>query len=159
MKRLLALFVLLPVPAMANCIPPWQTHFSCYIPDRNAQAEFCRIADTNAHPGKKEGYYSFVVGAEPAELYFETDMIGFSVKDTNIDHPTDLTMSMGYMRNDWVYAFVVTEDERLGGDIRDAEVRVYSSSDDFFSDEKDVEQVRLYCESGSIIANQDLIAP
>jgi hypothetical protein len=66
---------------------------------------------------------------------------------------------MGYMRNDWVYAFVVTEDERIGGDIRDGEVRVYSSSDDFFNDEKDVEQVRLYCESGSIIANQDMIAP
>jgi len=159
MKRILALFIILPMPAMANCVPPWQTHFSCYIPEQNAHAEFCRIADTNLHPGKKEGYYSYVVGAEPAELYFETDTIGFSVKDTNIDHPTDLTMSMGYMRNDWVYAFVITEDERIGSDIRDAEVRVYSSSDDFFNDKKDVEQARLYCDSGSIIANQDMIAP
>jgi hypothetical protein len=108
MKRLAALILLLPAPVMANCIPPWQTHFSCYIPERNAQAEFCRIADTDAHPGKKEGYYSYVVGAELAELYFETDRIGFSVKDTNIDHPTDMTMAMGYMRDDWVYAFVVT---------------------------------------------------
>ena len=159
MKPLAALLFLVPVPAAANCIPPWQTHFSCSIPERDAQVEFCRIADTDAHPGKKEGYYTYVVGTEPAELYFETDLIGFSVKDTNIDHPTDLTMAMGYLRGDWVYAFVITQDSRLDDRVRDAEVRVYKSFDEFSNDDKDVEEVRLYCDSQSIIANQWLIGP
>ncbi|NPD13727.1 hypothetical protein HOY34_00750 [Xinfangfangia sp. D13-10-4-6] len=159
MKRLAALLFLLPTAAAANCIPPWQVHFACDIPATNARAEFCRIADTAKHPGKKEAYYTYVVGDQPAELYFEASSVWFSVKDTNIDHPTDLTMAMGYPNGKWVYAFVVTEDKRLNGRIRDAEVRVYKSTDDFTSDQKDVEQLRLYCEPSSIIANQDMIAP
>lgn len=81
--RFAALLCLLPLPAAANCIPPWQTHFACDIPERNARAEFCRIAAPSAHPDKNEGYYTYAVAAEPAELYFETDEIWFSTRDTN----------------------------------------------------------------------------
>jgi hypothetical protein len=78
--------VLAPLPATANCIPPWQTQFACNIPDRNARAEFCRIDDTKANPGKKEAYYSYATGSGPTELYFETDNTLFSTKDTDINH-------------------------------------------------------------------------
>ena len=155
----LALTTFLPLPAMANCIPPWQTQFACNIPDRDARVEFCRIADPKAHPDKKEAYYNYVTGTKPSELYFETDSTWFSTKDTNIDHPTDMTMALGYARGEYVYAFVVTEDKRLGGAIRDAEVRVYSSTEKFTNDAKDNESARLYCDSKSIIADQDSIAP
>lgn len=153
------LLALLPLPASANCIPPWQLHFACEIPERDASVEFCRIADTAKHPGLKEGYYSYVTGTGPADLYFQTDEIWFSTKDTNINHPTDLTMAMGYKHGPWVYGFTITQDSRIGDRIRDAEVRVYRSTDDFSSDVKDVEATRLYCDPDSIRANQDLIAP
>ncbi|UXN75766.1 hypothetical protein N8D56_26350 (plasmid) [Devosia sp. A8/3-2] len=155
----LALAALSPLPAMANCIPPWKTHFACSIPEQDARAEFCRIADTKANPNKKEGYYTYSVGTEPTELYFETDSIWFSTKDTDIDHPTDLTMSMGYARDNWIYAFVITEDSREADGVRDAEVRVYSSTDDFTSSTKDTEVVKLHCDSSTILADLDSIAP
>lgn len=145
--------------AMANCVPPWQTHFACSIPAKNARAEFCRIRDTKAHPDKKEGYYSYSVGSKPTELYFETDSIWFSTKDTDIHHPTDLSMSMGYARDKWVYAFVITQDKREADGVRDAEVRVYSSTDEFSSSVKGNEVVKLYCDPATILADFDSIAP
>ena len=156
---ILALTAFIPLPAMANCIPPWQTQFACNIPERNARAEFCRIADPKAHPDKKEAYYNYVIGTKPSELYFETNSTWFSTKDTNINHPIDMTMAMGYARGDYVYAFVVTEDKRNADGIRDAEVRVYSSTDKFTNDTKDNETAKLYCDPASIIADQDSIRP
>lgn len=147
------------LPATANCIPPWQTQFACNIPDRNARAEFCRIDDTKANPGKKEAYYSYATGSGPTELYFETDNTLFSTKDTDINHPTDMTMAIGYARGDYVYAFVVTEDNRIPDRIRDAEVRVYKTIDAFSNDKKDTEIMRLYCASASILADRDSIRP
>ena len=155
----IGLVLLSPLPALANCIPPWKTHFACSIPEQNARAEFCRIADTDAHPDKNEGYYTYSVGAEPTELYFETDSIWFSTKDTDINHPTDLTMAMGYARDKWVYAFTITEDSREASGVRDAEVRVYSSTDDFTSDTKDNEVTKLYCDASTILADLNSIAP
>lgn len=155
----LAMATLMASPALANCIPPWQTQFACNIPERNARAEFCRIAEPGEHPGKKEAYYSYVVGTKPAELYFETDSTWFSTKDTNIDHPTDLTMALGYARGDYVYAFVVTEDKREDDGIRDAEVRVYSSTEAFTNEVKDNHVSRLYCDPASIVADVPSIRP
>ncbi|HEY4200858.1 MAG TPA: hypothetical protein VGM83_09870 [Devosiaceae bacterium] len=159
MKRYFA-FVLtafLPFPALANCVPPWQTQFACNLPEQAARAEFCRLSDPI--PGVKEAYYSYAVEAEPAELYFQTDSTYFSTKDTEIDHPTDLTMAIGYARENYVYAFVVTEDEREADGIRDAEVRVYSSIDAFTNDTKDTEITKLYCDPASILADLDSIRP
>lgn len=155
----IGLALLSPLPALANCIPPWKTHFACSIPEQDARAEFCRIADTDAYPDKKEGYYTYSVGTEPTELYFETDSIWFSTKDTNIDHPTDFTQSMGYVRDKWVYAFVITEDSREAIGVRDAEVRVYSSTDDYSSSTKDNEVIKLYCDASTILDDLSIIAP
>lgn len=151
--------LLLPLPAAANCIPPWETHFACDIPARDARAEFCRIADTEAHPGLKEGYYSYVTGTAPAELYFQTEEIWFSTKDYILDHPTDTTTAMGYRRGDYIYAFFLTEDTREADGIRDADVRVYTSPDDFSSSTPDTEILRLHCAPSTIRANLGLIAP
>jgi hypothetical protein len=151
--------VLLASPALANCVPPWQTQFACAIPERNARAEFCRIAEPAQHPGKKEAYYSYVVGTQPAELYFETDSTRFSTKETDVDHPTDLTMALGYARGDYVYAFVITQDKRLDDRIREADIRVYNSTDAFTNDVKGNEVIRLSCDPASIIADFPSIRP
>lgn len=153
------LFVLLPVPAAASCSSPWETHFACDIEHKHARAEFCRIADTEAHPSKKEAYYSYVIGDEPAELYFETDKVLFSTKDFILEHQSDTSSGMGYQLGKIVYSFFVTQDERLGNRVREAEVRVYKSADDFFSRDKNVEIARLTCDPASIVANTALIAP
>ncbi|MBS9719178.1 hypothetical protein JYU29_00585 [Tianweitania sp. BSSL-BM11] len=145
--------------AAANCIPPWQTLFACNIPRQDARAEFCLIPDTDAHPGKKQGYYTYVVGTKPAELYFEADGYYFSTKDTLVDHPTDLTMAIGFKRGAYVYSFTITEDRQIDGRVRDGEVRVYSSLDAFTSSEKDTEVTRLYCDRASILADTDNIRP
>lgn len=161
MKVRLALLLAagLSSPAMANCIPPWQTQFACAIPERNARAEFCRIPDPAQHPDKKEAYYTYAVGAAPAELYFETDSTWFSTKDTDIDHPTDLTMAIGYAHGAYIYAFSVTEDKREPDGIRDAEIRVYSSADAFTSEARNTEESRLYCDPASILADLPSIRP
>ncbi|WP_102960926.1 hypothetical protein [Mangrovicella endophytica] len=156
---LIAVVMLAPLPAAANCVPPWQTQFACEIPARNARAEFCRIMEPTAHPGLKEAYYTYAIGAGPTELYFETDQTYFSTKDTDIDHPTDMTMAVGYARGTYVYAFVTTEDSRDPDRIRDAEVRVYSTIDAFTNEDKDTEVLRLYCDAASIRANRDSIRP
>lgn len=153
----LALFTALP--AAANCTPPWQTLFACNIPERDARAEFCKIADTKAHPGMKEVYYNYVVGTKPSQLYFQAEGYIFSTKDTDVNHPTDLTMAIGFPNGKHVYAFSVTEDSRLAGGYRDAQVRVYSSIDAFTSSEKDTELIKLYCDSSSIIADRNEIRP
>lgn len=144
---------------MANCIPPWQTQFACHIPERDARAEFCRIAEPTKHPGLMEAYYTYAVGAKPTALYFETNATWFSTKDTNIDHPTDMTMAIGYARGSYVYAFIVTEDSRDTDRIRDAEVRVYNSIDAFTSSVKDTEVQRLYCDASTILADIPSIRP
>lgn len=151
--------ILAPSSASANCIPPWQVLFACNIPQRDARAEFCLIPNTDAHPGKKQGYYTYVTGTKPAELYFEADGYYFSTKDTEVDHPTDLTMAVGFKRGDYVYSFTITEDERQPDGIRDGEVRVYSSLDAFTNDKKDTEVTKLYCDPASIIANRNEIRP
>ncbi|MCT7663164.1 hypothetical protein [Shinella kummerowiae] len=161
MKGLVAfgLAALLSSPALANCVPPWQTQFACNIPERNARAEFCRIAAPVDHPSKKEAYYIYVVGTAPAELYFETDSLWFSTKDMLVDHPTDLTMAVGFARADYVYAFVVTEDKREHDGIRDGEVRVYESTDAFTNDVKGNQVNTLYCDPESIVADLPSIRP
>lgn len=155
----LILAMFLPLPGMANCIPPWQVQFACHIPARDARAEFCRLADPADHPGLKEAYYSYAAGTNPAELYFQTDSIWFSTKDTDIDHPFDLTMALGYARGDYIYAFVVTEDSRAPGGIREAEVRVYGSAESFTSETRHTELVRLHCDPATILADRDSIRP
>lgn len=45
-----ALAARVPLSAHADCVPPWRTQFACNIPERNARAEFCRIAEPNNHP-------------------------------------------------------------------------------------------------------------
>lgn len=157
--RVAALLMILPFPAAANCIPPWQTHFACNIPEKNARAEFCRIADTSSNPGKHEVYYTYAVGTEPAELYFESDTIRFSTKDFILEHQYDTDSGMGYVYGKMVYSFFVTQDERLNNRVREAEVRVYRSIDDFTSRDRDLEVARLYCDPNSIEANTDLIGP
>jgi hypothetical protein len=155
----LTLAALIPLPAAANCIPPWQTQFACNIPERNARAEFCHLADPKANPDKKEAYYTYAAGTEKAELYFETDSTWFSTKDTNINHPTDLTMALGYARGDYVYAFVVTQDKDDSSVIKSGEIRVYPSTDAFTNETKDTEIAKLYCEWSSILADSDSIRP
>lgn len=154
-----ALVAMSSLPALANCLPPWQTQFSCSIPEQGARAEFCHIANPQDHPEKKEAYYSYAVGTNPAELYFETDSTWFSTKDTQIDHPTDLVSAIGYAKNNWIYAFVLTEDNREPDGVRDAEVRVYSSIDSFTSATKDTEVARLYCEPSSILVDIPTVRP
>lgn len=158
-RALLILAMLFSSPALANCVPPWQMQFACNVPERNARAEFCRITDPQQHPGKKEAYYNYTVGTQPAELYFETDSTWFSTKDTEADHPTDLTMAVGYARGQYVYAFVLTEDKREDDGIRDAEIRVYDSTDAFTSDVKDNHVTKLYCDPRSIVADLPSIRP
>lgn len=157
--RLIILAAFFPLPAAANCMPPWQTLFACNIPERNARAEFCQIGDGAAHSGKKSAYYTYAVGPKPVELYFETDSYSFSTKDTDVDHPTDLTMGIGFVNKNYVYAFFVTEDKRLGGRIREANVRVYSSEASFSSEKKNTELQRLQCDPASILADQENIRP
>jgi len=154
-----ALLMFLPFPAAANCIPPWQTHFACNITDKNARAEFCRIADTSGNPGKPEAYYTYTVGTEPVELYFESDNIWFSTKDFILEHQYDTSSGMGYVHGKMVYSFFVTQDERLNNRVREADVRVYRSIDDFTNRDRDLEVARLSCDPGSIVANTDMIAP
>lgn len=158
---LFALTALFPLSAAANCIPPWQTLFACNIPEKNARAEFCQISDgdSTARQGRKSAYYTYAVGSNVAELYFETDGYSFSTKDTEVDHPTDLTMGIGFTNKNYVYAFFVTEDKRLDGRIRDADIRVYTSENAFSSQERNTERLRLQCDPASIIANQDNIRP
>ncbi len=151
--------LLLPVCAEANCIPPWRMQFACNIPERHARVEFCRLPEPGDHPGKKEAYYTYAVGAAAAELYFETDSTWFSTKDTEIDHPTDLTMAVGYAHGRYVYAFVVTEDKREADGIRQGEVRVYGSTDAFTNDTRDNELTRLACDPASILADRASIRP
>ncbi len=158
-RALFVLATLLSSPAWANCVPPWQTQFACNVPERNARAEFCRIAEPKQHPDKKEAYYNYTVGTQPAELYFETDSTWFSTKDTEVDHPTDLTMAVGYARGQYVYAFVVTEDKREDDGIRDAEIRVYNSTETFTNDVKDNHVTKLYCDPLSIVADLPSIRP
>jgi hypothetical protein len=62
-------------------------------------------------------------------------------------------------RDNRVYAFVITQDSREADGVRDAEARVYSSTDDFTSSTKDTEVVKLYCDSSTILADLDSIAP
>lgn len=157
--RLTALLIMLPFPAVANCIPPWQTHFACDIPEKNARAEFCRIADPAAHPGKSQAYYTYAVGTAPAELYFESDSVVFSTKDFILEHQSDTSSGMGYLYGKMVYSFFVTQDERLNNRVREAEVRVYNSADDFTSRDRNLEVARLSCDPDSIVANIGLIAP
>ncbi|WP_035201269.1 hypothetical protein [Agrobacterium tumefaciens] len=159
-RRLLAIvLVLFPLAAEANCLPPWQTLFACNIMSSSARAEFCEIADTESHKSLKSHYYTYVVGTKPAELYFEADGYYFSTKDTVAGHPTDLAMGVGLLNKNYVYSFFVTEDKKLDGKIRDAEIRVYKSIDAFSSDTKDNEQLRLQCDPRSIVANQENIRP
>lgn len=143
----------------ANFLPPWQTAFACQILERGAWAEFCRLADPKAHPGFKEAYYSYAVGTRPAEFYFETDDIHFSTKDTEIDHPTDVAMAIDYVRGTYVYAYAVVQDVRTSTGVRDAEVRVYSSIDDFSNDVKDTQIDRLYCDSATILVDEEDLRP
>ncbi|MDS7594336.1 hypothetical protein [Agrobacterium tumefaciens] len=160
-RRLLVVVVLalFPFTAKANCLPPWQTLFACDIARSSARAEFCEIADPESHKSLKSHYYTYVVGTKPAELYFEADGYYFSTKDTVVDHPTDLTMGVGLTNKNYVYSFFVTEDKKLDGKIREAEVRVYKSLDAFSNETRDNEQLRLQCDPGSIIANHENIRP
>lgn len=146
-------------PVLANCLPPYQTQFACQIPERNARAEFCRLSDPAKHPKLKEGYYSYAVGAGPAELHFETNSIWFSTKDTDVDDPLGLTMAVGFALRSHVYAFVVIEDRADPDRIRAADVRVYSSIDAFTNDTKGTEIARLACEPSTIIADTASIRP
>ena len=161
MKRSLAalLTLLLPMAASANCISPWVTHFACEIEGKNSRAEFCRLRDTKQYPDKKEGYYTYADASGKTKLYFETDSIWFSTKDTNVDHPRDLAMAMGYKLKNYIYSFTVITDKDNTNIIRDAEVRVYKSTDDFTDTSHGKELNRLYCKPSSIIAEPDLIAP
>jgi hypothetical protein len=150
---------LFPTLAAANCLPPWQTHFACDLPERNARAEFCRIAKPQQHPGVPEHYYSFVRGTQPAELYFQTDSYWFTTKDVDVNHPSSFRVGVGYARGNTVYAFFVNQrhsDQRIVGD---AEVRVYESTDAFSSSTRDNEQLRLRCAPGSVVADTAAIAP
>lgn len=79
-----ALAARVPLSAHADCVPPWRTQFACNIPEWNARAEFCRIAEPNNHPGLKEAYYTYAVGSRPTELYVRTDATYFSTKDTDV---------------------------------------------------------------------------
>ena len=160
MRFPLALAMLLcPALASANCLPPWQTHFACDLPERNARAEFCRIANPDQHPGLREHSYSFVRGTAPAELYFQTDSYLFSTKDMDADHPTFFRVGVGYARGNTVYAFFVNQrhsDQRIVGE---AEVRVYESIDAFSSLTRHTEQLSLRCAPGSVVADTAAIAP
>ena len=144
---------------MANCIPPWQPQFACKIERSNSRAEFCRIADPKKYPGKKEAYYTYAEGTSVAELYFQTNSTWFSTKDTEVEHPTDLTSSIGYGRGSYVYAFVVTEATGRSDFVRRAEIRVYDSIDAFSNQTKDNEIVRLKCDAQSIVADLPSIRP
>jgi hypothetical protein len=84
-----------------------------------------------------------VVGTKPAELYFEADDYYFSTKDTVAGHATDVVMGVGLLNKNYVYSFFVTEDKKLDGKIRDAEIRVYESIDAFSSDTKDNEPLSV----------------
>ena len=151
--------LLCPALASANCLPPWQTHFACDLPERNARAEFCRIAEPARHPGQPEHYYSFVRGTQPAELYFQTDSYRFTTKDMDPDHPHHFRVGVGYARGNTVYAFFVNQrrsDQRIVGD---AEVRVYESTEAFSSLTRHNEQLSLRCAPGSVVADTAAIAP
>ena len=89
---------LIPLPAAANCIPPWQTQFACNIPERNVRVEFCHLADPKANPDKKEANYTYAAGTEKTEINFENESTRKSTKETNINHSTELHMALGNAR-------------------------------------------------------------
>ncbi|RKK01241.1 hypothetical protein EBE87_27670 [Pseudoroseomonas wenyumeiae] len=160
MKLPVALTIaMIPTLSMANCIPPWQTQFACDIPERNARVEFCRIAEPRLHPGRAELYYTFVTGTRPAELYFEAESYIFSTKEMDADRPSEITSGIGYPRGNYVYAFFITEDRRRPGNVRDAEVRAYSSVDAFSNSKRSNDIIKLRCERSSIVADFDSIRP
>jgi hypothetical protein len=68
-------------------------------------------------------------------------------------------MAVGYARGAYVYAFVITQDKRLDDRIREADIRVYNSTDAFTNAVKGNEVLRLSCDPASIIADLPSIRP
>lgn len=152
----------LPLPVFANCTPPYHTLFACHIPERDAHAEFCVLADKTAHPDLAEGYYSYAVEAREAELYFETSNFRnksyvFRAASAQPGNPPGrVTRTVGYIHDAYVYSFRLTISS---GDRRpsDPKIMVHPSVQAFSEDRTNGWLDMLACAPETVVADLDMI--